>query len=131
MVDSAFISTTRDLEVAQAYARDGGIIMELHQVMELKLANDADLRKFQEFFEYVFERQGFRFFYLHHNGGFPSLPQTLAQQKAPKYKRVFGRYTVLRKMHDLGATRNRCCFEIGLIKPGLLEKMLSSTTSQV
>jgi len=102
------------------------IVMELHQVMELKMANEADMRKFQEFFEYIFERQGFRFFYLHHNGGLTSVPQTTSEQRAASHERKPARYTILRKMYDLGATRNRCCFEIGLVKPSMLQKLLAT-----
>ena len=75
------------------------LLIEVHQVRTLQMKDVADLRKFQEFFEFIFERQGFRFFFHHRNyGGPPDIdvhPRLLA----------------------LGAQPDTCCFEIGLVKP--------------
>ena len=90
------------------------------------MATRSDMRKLQEFFEYVLERQGFRFFYLHRNQGFPSGPQTAAQlAAAPNHIRLHRRFTLLREMFELGALENRCCFEIGLVKPSLVQHLIT------
>ena len=88
----------------------------------------ADLRKFQEFFEYVIEKQGFRFFYHHTNMGLPTVVQTVDEIKhAARWKassRTKSTYTLLKKLADLGARPDNCCFEFGLIKPGLVHDVI-------
>ena len=75
------------------------LLLEVHQVRTLKMTGRAtDLRKFQDFFEYIFQRLGFRLFYHHANWGGP--PAT----------------DVVEKMVRLGARPNHCCFELGLVQ---------------
>lgn len=48
------------------------LLIEVHQVKSLKMSGSHDdLRKFQDFFEYIFVQQGFRLFYSHANWGGP------------------------------------------------------------
>ena len=85
------------------------ILTELHMTEQLQMASEADVRKFQEFYEYVIERQGFRFFYHHTNKG------------AADFRATFN---VSTRMKELGAHPYRCCYEIGLVKPSLIQKLL-------
>ena len=84
--------------------------MEVHQARQLSIDSEADIRKFQEFFEYMFERQGFRFFFYHRNMGRP-----------------YPSYSLHPRMAELGAFSDkfgRCCFEIGLAKPHLIASVV-------
>ena len=92
------------------HAMDGIVMLmiEVHQVTSLKMAGHADFLKFQRFFEYIFEEQGFRFFFHHANWG--GRPDT----------------DVHPEMVRLGARPNHCCFEIGLVKPHLIEHLLAN-----
>ena len=90
------------------HAMDGIVLLmiEVHLVTSLKMAGHADFLKFQRFFEYLFEEQGFRFFFHHANWG-------MTRDVHPEMVR-------------LGARPNHCCFEIGLVKPHLIEHLLAN-----
>ena len=89
------------------------IMIEVHQVRQLKMDTAEDLRKFQAFFEYVIVQQGFRFFFHHNNMGLPY----------PKYTL----HPLMARLGAFAAGPGRCCFEIGLAKPSLVAKVLSDT----
>lgn len=73
------------------------LLVEVHLSKTLQMSGEVpgDLRKFQDFFEYIFVDQGFRFFYHHANQGWARAPPT---------------------MIELGARRTHCCYEIGLFR---------------
>ena len=78
----------------------------------ISLRGSVDL--VQEFFEYIFERQGFRFFYHHVNKGAADSHNT---------------FNVSTRLKDLGAHPVRCCYEIGLVKPSLVRQLLGGAGS--
>ena len=72
------------------------LLFEVHISMKLKMSGvGVDLRKFQDFFEYLLEVEGFRFFYHHANQGWHHPPAAMV---------------------ELGASPRVCCYEIGLYR---------------
>ena len=87
------------------------ILTEIHMVQTFGLKTEQDLRKFQEFFEFLLERQGFRFWYLHANKG----------------SGIFeGNFQFHPRMLELGVRSNRCCYEIALVNPSLIHRLMPS-----
>mmetsp|Transcript_33744 Transcript_33744/g.73742 ORF Transcript_33744/g.73742 Transcript_33744/m.73742 type:complete len:361 (-) Transcript_33744:1262-2344(-) len=74
------------------------VIIEVHQVQSLRMGTTADMVKFEAFFTFMFEKQGFKLWYHHQNKG----------ARADR--------AVMPQLLQLGAVENICCYELGFVR---------------
>ena len=75
------------------------LLIEIHVSAPLKMSKPHDFRMFEEFFQFVFVRHGFRIAYLRGNQG------------------GWRDRHVADDMRRLGATAGQCCYELMLVRP--------------